>query len=556
MGKDLFAMQQSKDKRLISFMANGEPQYYHIDNPLLMRSLSAFGPQAVQGWLKIAGMPAHLLSRGVTLMPDYMLRNFTRDTVQSQALTPSLKIPGQGVFKGFVDAYRNSPDMLAMMAAGGGGGHGMFYGQKISPLRARLEAEMPQSLKDRILNTPKKLLEAYENIGKAGEQANRLAIFNSLKGKNVALAAKEARDILPFAQRGDSQIMQALITMVPFLNARVQGLNRMYRGAKENPMSLALRGGLLTAATAALWYHNKDDERYKQLPDYARQNYLHLMGPGFHYMLPQPFEHGAIFSTIPEIMMNYMNNGSSKEAFNAAMAMIENQLNFNPIPQFAKPALDLYANKNSFTGAPIVTPGEEGLEAGLQVSPQTSATIAALGHQLGVSPAKLDYAIKGYTGGLGIYALAAADGLGEKAGLLPPTPSGRVDQLPIVSSFYRQGPERANRDINDFYDLSNSVKALHKSIELLSTQGLGKEAGELALRDPMRTGLYSSVSSMDQGFAGITKSEKAIKAAVANRTMTPEAGREILDKLTVARNTIGATGARKLNRLGEGLPLQ
>jgi hypothetical protein len=555
LAKHLYGMQQKNDPKLVSFMKDGKPTYYYVENPLLLRSIRAFGPMAVHPVIKALGIPSHLLTKGVTSMPDFMLRNLTRDTVSAQALTPSLKFPGAGTFKGLVDAYRNSDALLEMMAAGGGGGHGMYYHQNISPFRKQLQERLPQSLRDRILNSPKKLLDAYEHIGKSGEQANRLAIFQSIKkGGNVARAAAEARDILPFAQHGDSQLMQTLITLVPFLNARVQGLNRMYRGFKETPATLALRGGLLTAATAALWYMNKDDERYKQMPDYARQNYYHLMGPDFHYMLPMPFEHGAIFSTIPEIMLNYLNNGSTKEALGAATAMIKNQLNFDPVPQAVHPLLDLYANKNSFTGAPIVTPGEEKLESGLQVSPQTSRVIAAAGGALNVSPAQLDYAIKAYGGGLGIYALAAADALGEQAGLLGPTPSTRLDRLPIVSSFYRQGPEGANRDINDFYDLSTSLKQLHDSINLLGQQGRGEEAAALATRNPMDTGLYPSVTAMDQSLAGLRKSVTAINAAVANRQMTPEAGRETIDQLTAARNQIGAQGARQLNRLHEGYP--
>lgn len=554
LGKGLYGMQQKNDPKLVSFMADGVPQYYYIENPLLMRSITAFGPQAVNPVLKILGMPAHILSRAVTAMPDYMMRNLLRDTLQTQALTPEIKIPGAGTFKGFVDAYRNSPAMLDLMAGGGGGGTGQWYKQDVSPLRQKLEREMPQSLRDRVLDTPRKLLAAYEEIGKASEQANRLAILNAKKGENFAGAIKEARDIMPFAQRGDSEIMKALITLVPFMNARVQGLNRMYRGFKENPASLLIRGGLLTAATAALWLNNKDDPRYQQLPDYARQNYFHLMGPGFHFMLPQPFEHGAIFSNIPEIMLNYMNNGSSKEAANAAWAVLKNQLNFDPTPQVIKPALDVYTNTDSFTGAPIVSQGEQQLEPGIQVSPQTSRIIAALGGQLDLSPDKLDHLVKGYTGSLGMYVLAAADGLGAQAGALPQQPSGRMDRIPVISSFYRQDPEGASRDLTDFYELSNSVQKLHASINLLRTQGRGAEAAALAMRDPTDTGLYTAVQGLSHQLGNIRKQERAINAAVAGGSMTPDQGREHLDQITAMKSMLGAQSARQLNRIHEGRP--
>src|SRR5690606_25092640 len=140
---------------------------------------------------------------------------------------------------------------------------------------------------------------------------NRIAIYeNTLKaGGSKAEAAYQAMDVLNFSRHGEWKAVRLIIELVPFMNARIQGLDRLYRGAKEGTKewhqfnkAFLIKGALLTAATLALLAANWDKEEYWDLPEHERDTYYHFFVGGAHYRLPKPFEVGAIFSTIPERM--------------------------------------------------------------------------------------------------------------------------------------------------------------------------------------------------------------------------------------------------------------
>lgn len=83
----------------------------------------------------------------------------------------------------------------------------------------------------------------------------------------------------------------------------------------------------------------------------------------------------------------------------------------NPVPQMFKPLLDLYANKDSFTGAPIESAGMERLSKQERMTDTTSPLAQALGGMTSIlgekgelSPVQVDYAIKAYFGWLGAMA--------------------------------------------------------------------------------------------------------------------------------------------------------
>ena len=59
--------------------------------------------------------------------------------------------------------------------------------------------------------------------------------------------------------------------IIPFFNPAIQGISRMGRTIYDHPLRSGLRAtGILTAPTLALWYINKDEEWYKELPSWQK----------------------------------------------------------------------------------------------------------------------------------------------------------------------------------------------------------------------------------------------------------------------------------------------
>lgn len=533
---DLFGMLASKaDPSLFVVMEDGKPQYYKINDPLLMRSVASLGPQAADGVIRtLFSLPKKVLTHAVTIDPAFMLANIMRDSLHSWVVTGHGFTPGVDTMKGFVQSLRNDPSAMAIMAGGGGGGH--FYAAAPEKVRRALETH---DFKGSLLDTPHKLWRALEHVGRASEQANRIAIYDAAikEGATQAEAVARAQDVLNFTMRGDHTAMRFLIETVPFMNARIQGLYRLYRGARENPKSFLLRGSLITAAAVALWAANKDDDRYKALEDWDRQNYFHFFIGDQHFRLPQPFEVGAIFAAVPEMFLNYSENGRLKELGHAFTSNITNQLNLNPTPQLLKPALDLYANKDSFTGRPIINEAEARLNPELQYGATTSPTVVALAGSLGVSPDQAQHLLTGYGGTVATYLLAAADASADAAGLTTPKATKRLDQMPLVSRFVREEPALATRWLTEFYDTKHEVDQLYNSLKQYQKQG--DAAGAKALMEDTsnlaKIGMHKGMTKVAENLGLIRQSMMRIDR---DPNMPPDEKRRRLDALIANRNKL------------------
>ena len=92
--------------------------------------------------------------------------------------------------------------------------------------------------------------------------------------------------------------------MTAFFNAQIQGGDKIYREAKNNPMSLIVRGlGLITFPTIYFWYQNKDKEWFQKLPSDLKYSHLYIDTSDFSdkediISLPLPHELGTLFGGI------------------------------------------------------------------------------------------------------------------------------------------------------------------------------------------------------------------------------------------------------------------
>jgi len=112
--------------------------------------------------------------------------------------------------------------------------------------------------------------------------------------------------VLDFSMRGNFKSMQILTSVLPFFNARLQGLYKLGRAGalpynrKTLLSKVALRGAMIAMASAMLLAANKDDPRYQALNDWEKDNYWWFFFPTWfpkelqRIHLPKPFEVGFI----------------------------------------------------------------------------------------------------------------------------------------------------------------------------------------------------------------------------------------------------------------------
>ncbi len=235
---------------------------------------------------------------------------------------------------------------------------------------------------------------------------------------------------------------------IPFFNVAIQGPRRMIEAFNRDRIGFALKAmASITVPTLLLWDQNKDEDWYVDMPWWEKYSYWHV-GDGIR--IPRPFEIGTIFATFPEAAMDadyHKNPRALMEALSAA----KEQVTPDVLPVLAREARDWLANEDSFTNAPIVPRIEEDLAEEEQFGPRTTNVARHIGSALGVSPRKIDHAIRGIGGGVfeDVARTGGTVGGGEDRFRLNP-----------LERFRRRGGQQgaASQAVQDFFDLRTELQ--------------------------------------------------------------------------------------------------
>lgn len=553
--RHLYAMRQTRDKNLVSDIQDGKLVYYKVTDPLYLRSLVSLGPRETSGIMKVLGLQRMALTRLVTADPAYMVANLTRDALSVWGMGHDVT-PGLSTATGLVSALRNSASMEALIA-GGAMGH-----ERYRPLPGTMRGAMRDPSKVTLLNTGRGVMRAVDKLAEASEAANRIPVYEAAlaKGLGEAEALRQAQDVMNFSMRGDGKAIGFFLDTVPFLNARIQGLYKLQRSFVENPKKVLLRGTMMMAAALALWGYNKDDEDFQKLEEWDKQANIHFKIGGEMFALPSPFEWGAMFVTLPTMLADYADNGRDKQLMGAFWHMLTSQLNLTAVPGIVQPALDLYSNKDSFTGRPIVTAAEERGSDTMQYGPRTSSTAIGIGNITGAIPGgyglgaeQIEHLIRGYGGAVfGTYALAVSDAIGEATGISREHPDKRTSQMPVISRFYRGSedePAFRNRYMTEFYNLRSEVSKLHADFKKLRDEGDAEGAAQIVRDNPTKFGLHTRLESMAKTLSQFRKAQAQIGN---NKALSGAEMRQQQDQYVAAQNRV-LQGVKPLIKYAEGL---
>jgi len=249
------------------------------------------------------------------------------------------------------------------------------------------------------------------------ESANRMGIFiaEKRKGASVTKAAFESRDLLDFHRKGAGSFTNFLIQTVPFLNARLQGLDKMARSATDvNKKRFWAAASIMTIASLGLHFINEDNEDYQKLSDWEKVAFWHIYIGDEHFRIPTPFEVGSIFGAMPAALMEAVRGDrDAKELFTFTLGILGNTFAFNPIPQLFKPALEQLVNFDFFRWQSIEGMRDLGVEPELRYSAGTGPTARYISKHmpkwLNFGPKRMEKAVRDYLGGFGDIAMNVMD---------------------------------------------------------------------------------------------------------------------------------------------------
>lgn len=545
----MWAIQAPSDPDVIRVMRDGKPEFYKVHDPLLLKAATSFVPFDFPG-LGLMRMFKRVLTSAVTATPEFMARNYIRDSLAVQGIARTGVNPAKSV-SGIVKAFAESGAAEHMLFAGASFQSGNVNaadptGTATAVRRALRQKGMDATSADRFLATvvdkPVRLWELYRKAGEAVENANREAVFEATEkaGGSVTEAAFEAKDLMDFSLRGSHPIYQLAADVLPFFNARVQGL---YRLGRSDPKRVAVYGALMAAVSVALVLANSGEDWYDELPDWDKDTYWHFKVAGQHFRIPKPFELGVAFATIPERIARFLGGqDSASKAGSRLWANIRDQLAFDPIPQAIRPAANVWANKDTFRDTKIESLGDEQKLSHLRYGPRTSATAktilagtAPATDAVGLSPKKLEYLVGGYFGTAGLYALGLSDMAVRALEGYPPQPAPRVDDLPVVRAFVRADPARSTVFESDLYKIREHVDAVYRSVKALEKEGQADKAKALADANPKEMAAHAAV---DRGARDLARLRRERDAIYKDLTMTPAQKRLALDRLQVQQNAI------------------
>lgn len=548
---NLFTAVAPAGPNIITIRYDGKPQYFEVTDPQLMRSITGIGPERLHAILKILAIPKKILTRTVTSTPTFIATNMTRDIagnfVQMAKETGRNTAPKviadimtlRPVYRAMAGAYKSITkhgQVTDYQVSGGmSGGYDQSRPEGVAKHLRNLHK------KNVILDTPKKLWDAYETLLTASEQATRMAVYDDvLKNTGDPVeAAYQANDVMNFSRRGDNVLTHVLISTVPFLNARLQGLDRLARGAKDSPKSFLLKGAIITAATMSLMALNADDEDYWALPEYERDMFWVIPANGVRYRIPKPFEVGAVFGTIPERIFEA--TFRQDHMFKDRMAFMLANTFAVDWPQFYKPIQEDQSNMDSFTQRPIVPMALQRVQPNQQYSTSTPEWIKGLAKMMPEaapewmrSPLRLQHMIEGYTGSMGQYVVSTSDAMYNSLFTNKVMPAKREYDMPVIKAFVRGG-ESNDKYVDRLYQMSEKAGRFYGTLKAYKDQKMMEEYRTFKQEN---ASVLAARRSIDKSVARMQKLNKQTKAIYANDNMTPEAKREALDKLTVQKNEL------------------
>lgn len=463
-------------------------------------------------------LPSKMAKIGITgAAPAFAVKNSVRD-IQSYNLysKDGSAMPLQAVaefVRGAAEMHRHGTDYEIFRALGGEGLS--LFSTEFREKKVPVDV-MPKEG----LNVRRKLYKAfhaYLNFMSKPEQFLRVREFQKIRQKALAegkgeleanlLGFEAGRELMNFTRMGS--LIRGLTRIIPYTGAGIAGSRKFYgtvlgKFGKEAQRAAIVRGlTTLTMMSALEQLLFGDEDWHKELPQWQKLGYWNLRLPFTDepVALPKPFEPGILFTAPFDMVVERAMDRNPIEAKTFLWEMTSNLFNrFDVMPTAVKPLIENYLNKDLFTGREIVPSylAENRLPKD-QFTAYTTHAARSLGAMLGISPAKIEHLVQGYTGRLWLDMIRS----GEEIAGLRESRGSWIESVPGAGTLFRQQPFEHARSVQDVYDLS---------LEMNQRAG----SGELSLKDRTSRRLLNRAKDQISGLRAQVRAGK-LSAADADR---------------------------------------
>lgn len=459
----------NQKKGEICILVDGKPEFWKVNDELLLDSISNMSPGHLGAVLGTYGKITKFMTANITgnNIIWSAFSNLPRDIQTMFNYSKQTKNPAK-LFSGIASAYLNSvkeangkevSPLYREYLAMGGGNTGVWQGSE------KYAADIRKSLNSTGLNRKGNADHFYKHpvssffgaisvLSDTIEQGPRFAIYSLCRqqGMTQQEAFHEATDItVNFRRHGTNS--KAANAVIPFFNAGIQSTDKTIRyftgedlkGTKYTAKQrgkiifqrwafLAVTSMIMTAIEYALNHKSKDDkENYNQLSNHVKNsNFLIPLGKGKYFALTKSHELGIPSSAMERILE--LTQDDQDHAFDDFAAYATSNFLPSIVSDLAEMPFNvasdgLYdASKDALTGAisstgifgvgaainankdylgsPIVSSSLEGKVPKQQYTARTSQAAYLMGQFLNLSPQQIDYFGKNVLGGFWTYQTA------------------------------------------------------------------------------------------------------------------------------------------------------
>lgn len=464
---------------VIEYKTDGKRHFVEVSLPMY-EALQGMHPVQASLLERFMSGIASFFRAAATLPPDFWIRNFIRD-VNSASVQSTHGIKPIDVVKGILAVGEKNDLYNEWMQSGGSFNSYMELDDKGAE-KALQELISPKGRMMRYIKSGG--IELLKDASGAVEQATRIAMYNRAreKGESGMMAALQSRDgTLDFSRAG--KWGRVANRYIPFLNAGLQGTDRLIRAFKSHPGLMTWRAfTTITAPSIAIagyyLYMAPDDERkeYLEIPQWQKDLFWCFKSNGTWWRIPKPFALGYAFGSVPERFMLWAYHGDKPEAegiFREVVLGLGGSLSpIQDIGTLMTPVgriiVESTSNYNFFTGRSIYPEWLDMKPAEERATKYQSETALLLGEVSGQSPAIIENAIRGMLATSTPYVLGAGDGIinavkewnGENVPEKPMTPSDKM----FIRGFSVRSPE-GYRSVssNNFFEKWTEIKQRHAS---------------------------------------------------------------------------------------------
>jgi len=540
-----------------------------VENPLDIAAFQIL-PYEMGALMKGISMSTEVLRAGALINPMYWIRQLIRDPLHASIAgqLDTIVTPFHAM-KEYIQILANNSAEAELLAQRG------VIGQidSTTTLQQYLKQVGTEKIKpSQISKWSKKIMRMHE----ASDAATRVAIFKKEKqfaldqGMNEEMATNyavhKARESINFAVRGNSATLNTLRHMIPFFSAALTSLDTLYRVASGYGLNdqekaqarqiFVKRAAMMVLLSTAYAMMMQDDEDYQKLPDDVKDNNWLLPSPiGSEHTfikIPIPFEIGFLFKTLPEGAVRYMSDTSTGKEVLASYR--KGFMRSMPgegvlIPQAFKPGLETVFNFSLFTGRPIEGMSDQGLPVEMRGpnASEVSKMMSRFGlSEIGLSPAKIDYLIKGYTAELGTFTTGVASTMmTELSGKEPPAKN--IENQPFFRAFLTN--PNTSKAATDFYDIMQNSQEAVNAVNRLKKEGRVEELQEF-VSDEDRKKLIAVAPSLRRIQEQMARVRSRINQIKVDYDRDPEDRRDEINKLQGMYDRIARQGYQVLEAAG------